>query len=85
MAFLPVLTTIFGVGMSFGYFTQTVKIWKNKSAKDVSLWTYLIFGAGVTVWLIYGISIKDLPVIISNVFAVIGALTVIISYLVHRK
>ena len=84
MAFLAVLATIFGMAMSFGYFTQTYKIIKRKSANDVSLLTYLIFGSGVTVWLIYGISIRDMPIIVSNIVAVIGAASVIISYMVYK-
>jgi len=84
MAFLPVLATIFGIAMSFGYFTQTYKIVQRKSAKDVSLLTYLIFGSGVTVWLIYGISLMDFPIIISNIIAIIGALSVIIAFFMYE-
>ncbi|MCD4666605.1 hypothetical protein K8R47_02230 [archaeon] len=85
MEILPILATVFGIGMTFGYFTQVAKILKNKSARDVSLITYILFGLGVAVWLIYGISIKDLPIIISNIVALIGAITVIISYLIYKK
>ena len=84
MTFLAVLATIFGMAMSFGYFTQTYKIIQRKSASDVSLLTYLIFGSGVTVWLIYGISIRDMPIIVSNIVAIIGAASVIIAYVVYR-
>ncbi|MFC1697845.1 SemiSWEET family sugar transporter [Nanoarchaeota archaeon] len=85
MSFLSVLTTIAGVGMTFGYFTQTYKILRRKSSNDVSLATYLIFGTGITIWLIYGISLNNWPIIISNIVAIIGALTVIISYLIYKK
>ncbi len=84
MAFLGILATIFGMAMSIGYFTQTAKIIKQKSSNDVSLITYLIFGIGVTVWLLYGLSIKDFPIIISNIVALIGALSVIISYFFYK-
>lgn len=85
MEILGILTTIFGVAMSFGYFTQTYKILKSKNIKGVSLTTYIFFATGITVWLIYGLSIGDLPIIISNIVFLIGALSVIISYLSHRK
>ena len=84
MEFLPILTTVSGIGMSFGYFTQAFKILRLKSAKDVSIATYLIFGAGVTIWLVYGVSIGNYPVIISNVVALIGAISVIGSYVWYR-
>ncbi len=84
MEFLPILTTITGIGMSIGYFTQTYKIFKRKSAIDVSLGTYLFFGVGVMVWLIYGISLNNYVLIITNVVALVGALSVIISYFLNK-
>ncbi len=82
---LAILTTIFGVAMSFGYFTQTYKIIKTKSIKGVSLATYIFFAIGITMWLIYGLSIGDLPIIISNIVFIIGALSVIIVYLLNKN
>jgi MtN3 and saliva related transmembrane protein len=82
---LAVLTTLFGIAMSFGYFTQTYKIIRTKSVKGVSLATYIFFLIGIAMWLIYGLTIKDLPVIISNIVFLIGAIAVIIVYLVYRK
>ena len=81
---LSVITTIVGILMSSGYFTQTWKIWRNKSAKDVSPFTYYTFGAGVLVWLIYGIAIKNWVLIIANIIAEIGALSVLTSYYIHK-
>ena len=85
MAFLPVLTTVVGVSMSFGYFVQTFKIFHRKSAKDVSLTTYLIFSFGIATWLTYGISITDWPLIISNLAAIIGSLSVILAWLIYGR
>ena len=80
---LSIVTMIVGVLMSGGYFTQTLKIWKNKSAKDVSILTYYIFGSGVAIWLLYGIIIKNWVIIIANAVAEVGALSVLISYYIH--
>jgi len=85
MSFLSILTTIVGMGMSFGYFAQTIKIIKRKSAQDVSLITYLIFGFGIVIWLLYGISIKDTPIILSNIAALLGALSVMGAYGYYKK
>jgi len=84
MSFLPILTTVLGVGMSLGYLTQTIKIFRTKSAKDVSLITYLIFGIGISTWLIYGLSIKNYPIILTNIVALIGAISVIVSYFQYK-
>jgi MtN3 and saliva related transmembrane protein len=60
------------VGLSAAFLTtiaflpQALKIWKTKSAKDVSLHTFLAFTAGVALWLVYGILRQELPLILSN-------------------
>ncbi|MBT3691292.1 hypothetical protein HOG16_03565 [Candidatus Woesearchaeota archaeon] len=80
MELLTIITIIFGVAMSVGYFTQTYKIFKKKSAKDVSLLTYLFFGSGIIIWLLYGISIQSYPVIISNIVYLVGVISVLLAY-----
>ena len=56
-------------GLTAGFLTtaaflpQVWKIWKAKSAKDVSLPTFIAFTAGVGLWLAYGI-LKHEPAII---------------------
>ncbi len=82
---LAILTTIFGIAMSFGYFTQLYKIIKTKNVKGVSFATYIFFTLGITMWLIYGFSIGDFPIIISNLVFLIGALSVIVIYIIYRK
>ncbi len=85
MKTLAILTTLFGIAMSFGYFTQTYKIVKTKSVKGVSLATYFFFLVGISMWFIYGITIKDLPIIISNAVFFIGAIAVITTFLIYRR
>ena len=84
MDFLPIITTIFGTLMSFGYFTQTYKIFKRKSARDVSLASYLFFTFGIIIWMIYGITILNYPIIISNGVFLIGALSVLTAYFMNK-
>ena len=45
---------------------QLHSIWKRKSARDVSMAMFLVFGLGVSLWLIYGIAIRSAPVIVAN-------------------
>lgn len=56
---------------------QLLRAWRTRSANDLS-WAYLIvFSAGVALWLAYGISQLDLPIILANAFtltAVLGLL-----------
>ncbi|MFC1720916.1 SemiSWEET family sugar transporter [Patescibacteria group bacterium] len=70
---LEIFVTFMGVLMSVGYFPQAYKIWKTKSARDVSLFTYGIFSVGTFVWTLYGVYINDLPIILSFIVGIIGS------------
>ncbi len=45
---------------------QLVRVLKLRSARDISLGTFLLFSAGVFLWLLYGIYSGSKPVIASN-------------------
>lgn len=72
------------LGVSAGTLTtaafvpQALKIWRSKSAKDVSYGMFLTFSAGVLLWLLYGIAIDAAPVIITNVITLALAILIII-------
>lgn len=79
-----VLVSIFGVLMSIGHFPQAYKIYKNKNAKDISLITYSIFFIGSIVWVIYGLLLKDIPIVISFIVGVFGSFLVLVLSLKYR-
>ena len=60
------------VGLTAGLLTtvslvpQFTKIWKTKSAKDVSKRMFIAFCLGVALWLGYGIIKGDIPMMIWN-------------------
>lgn len=60
------------VGFAAGFLTtvafvpQVTKIWKSRSAKDISVQTFLAFTLGVGLWLVYGILMGELPMIVWN-------------------
>jgi MtN3 and saliva related transmembrane protein len=70
---LAAATTVVGVAMSLSYFVQIAKILKTKSAKDLSLIMFTVFCIGLTLWLLYGLAIKNLPLIIVNAVSVVAA------------
>jgi MtN3 and saliva related transmembrane protein len=45
---------------------QVLKIWKSKSAKDISLKMFAAFSVGVALWLVYGVLQKEMPMILWN-------------------
>lgn len=50
----------------FAFIPQIIKVFRNKSAKDVSLMTLLQLSFGVSLWIAYGIHLKDLIIITAN-------------------
>jgi MtN3 and saliva related transmembrane protein len=50
----------------FGFIPQIIKMWKTHSAQDVSGLTLVQFGAGVTLWMLYGIHLEDFIIIGAN-------------------
>lgn len=50
----------------FSFIPQIVKVLKTKSAKDVSLITLLQLSLGVSLWIVYGVHLKDRIIIAAN-------------------
>jgi MtN3 and saliva related transmembrane protein len=74
MPFIPLLGYIAAICTTVAFVPQVVKTYKSKSAKDLSLGMFSIFGAGVTLWMIYGILTNDLPVTLANAATLVLAL-----------
>lgn len=45
---------------------QLLRVWRLRSARDISLTMFLVFSLGVFLWLLYGILIHSIPVILAN-------------------
>jgi len=63
---------------TFAFFPQAIKVYKTKSTKDISLYMFIIFTIGVFSWLVYGISITDLPIILANSVTLLLSLFILI-------
>ena len=55
-----------GIVSSVTFLPQVIKIWKTKSAKDLSMGTLLFLVLNVSLWLLYGIFTNLYPIIITN-------------------
>ena len=64
------LTTVSGL-------PQLIRIMKLKETRDISLEMYLLMSTGLTLWLIYGIIIKNTPIILANVVSILISLTIL--------
>jgi MtN3 and saliva related transmembrane protein len=85
MDIIPILATLLGVITGLANLPQIIKIFKTKSAKDLSLTTNTIFLLSSVVWLIYGIQLINYPLIIANIIYILTYLLIIIGFLVYGK
>ena len=67
MTFVTIIGLLAGTLTTISFLPQVIKTWKTKSTKDISLGMFLAFCTGVLLWIIYGILVKDLPLVIANV------------------
>ena len=74
MNYLPaVIGFIAAILTTVAFVPQVMKIWRSRSAKDVSLGMYTLFTIGVVLWLAYGILIDSWPIILANCVTVLLA------------
>lgn len=62
-----------GMLTTVSFLPQVIKTWKMKETRDISLWMYIALCTGIILWIIYGVLIKDLPLIVANSFSLVLA------------
>lgn len=67
-----------GVMSSISFLPQVIKIWKTKSAKDLSMLTLIFLTSNITLWLTYGILIGSIPLWLTN--AIVLAMVLCMIY-----
>jgi len=70
------LGIIAGILTTLSYFPQVIKTWKTRSADDFSSAWIVVLCAGLTLWILYGIYIKDTIVMIFNMLGLIQLLII---------
>jgi MtN3 and saliva related transmembrane protein len=74
-----------GAMITFGLVPQTARLFRLKSAHEISLPFTLLYIAGTTCWLIYGISLSLMPVILWNSVSIILLVLLLYAKLKYRK
>lgn len=69
---------------TISFVPQAIKTIKTKHTKDLSLVMYSTFTAGIFLWLVYGILVKDLPLIIANVITLLFASIILILKIKYK-
>ena len=67
-----------GLLTTLAFLPQAILTWRTRKAIGVSLGMYLIFVAGIVLWLIYGIALGAWPVIIANAVTLLLAAFILV-------
>lgn len=66
MSLITILGLVAGVMTTVSFLPQVIKSWKTGRTKDISLPMYIFLALGLSLWLVYGISLGDLPIMFAN-------------------
>jgi MtN3 and saliva related transmembrane protein len=76
---------IAGAIITIGFLPQVIRVFKLKSAHEISLTFTISFLIGIGCWLAYGISFRLTPVILWNSISIIFALALIYAKLKYGR
>ncbi|MBV9467731.1 MAG: hypothetical protein JOZ57_00630 [Abitibacteriaceae bacterium] len=79
-----ILALITSLAITFGLYDQTVKIWKTKSAKDISFSLVAALTLNELAWLYYGLMINEWPIILLSLLNLPAALIGAVGYWRYR-
>lgn len=66
MEWTDILGLVAGICTTVAVIPQIKKAWQTKKVEDVSPGMFSILILGVFLWVIYGITQKDMPIIVTN-------------------
>lgn len=83
------MTLVTLVGLAAGtcttaaFLPQALKAWRTRSTRDLSLSMFLVFVAGIVLWLAYGLILGDLPIVVANALTLLLAGSILAMKLKH--
>ena len=77
MSNIDLLGYLAGILVVASLLPQVIKSWKTKSTKDISLARYVIYVAGLILWIAYAAIIGNGPVAVMNAIGLILALSIL--------
>lgn len=82
MDYIKILGLVAGTITSITFIPQVLQIWKTKSAKDINILMLSLLITGVSLWLAYGIFVKDVAIIYTN--GMVLAMSLLMLYFKFR-
>ena len=73
-----------GVITTAAFLPQTIKTWRTRRTRDISLGMFLFLCLGIILWLVYGFLRGDLPLILANGVTLVLAGTILAFKLKYK-
>ncbi len=67
------------------YAPQVVKVWRTRRTADISLMAFSVLVTGQALWLLYGVLIRDWPLILSNAVTLTMTVTILTFKIRHMR
>jgi len=78
-----IVGSLAGFLTTIAFIPQVLRAWRTRSTKDISLGMFLVFTAGVALWLTYGILLNKPPIIAANIATLMLSLSILVLKLRH--
>jgi MtN3 and saliva related transmembrane protein len=85
---VPIFGYVAAILTTLSFLPQAIKTIKEKNTEGISLVMYSLFTSGVLLWLVYGLFVKDTPIIVANAITFILAVIILalkIKYCANAK
>ena len=79
MTAVTVLGYAAAICTTLSFVPQVLRVWRTRSADDISAAMYVLFVAGLALWIAYGVLLRAWPIVIANTvtIALAGAILVL--------
>lgn len=82
---IEIVGYIAGFLVAVSLYPQVIKTWRTRSARDISIvWTVILM-SGLSLWVVYGIVNKIVPLAVFGIIEFLLALTLFIFKMIYKK
>jgi MtN3 and saliva related transmembrane protein len=75
--FINTIGLLAGLLTTIAFVPQVMKIYRNKSGRDISARMFTMFSIGIALWLYYGVLLQSLPIILANAVTLVLTLAIL--------
>jgi MtN3 and saliva related transmembrane protein len=80
---ITIIGLVAAICTTCSFLPQVIKILRSKRTNDVSLMMYAILSTGLFLWLVYGLFLRDIPLIVANSVSLTLSLSVLVLKMKH--